>query len=186
MREFGSSSLSLAGSLLIAHPTLLDPNFRKSVLLLSASDAQEGAFGLALNRPAGSTVGELLADPTLGNLAQVPVFVGGPVATDQLIFASFKWHPEAQFLECHHHLVIEEAKDAIRDDNLVVRAFVGYAGWSKGQLEGELAQRAWLVQKSDPTVLDLERCPVLWRDLTSSFGPWYRLAAEAPEDLSRN
>ncbi len=186
MREFGSSSLSLAGSLLIAHPTLLDPNFRKSVLLLSASDAQEGAFALILNRPAGSSVGDLLPDPTLGNLAQIPVFIGGPVATDQLIFASFKWHPESQQLECHHHLVIDEAKAAIHDDNLIVRAFVGYAGWSKGQLEGELAQRAWLIQKPDPTVLELERCPVLWRDLTSTFGPWFRLAAEAPEDLSRN
>jgi putative transcriptional regulator len=186
VREFGSSSLSLAGSLLIAHPTLLDPNFRKSVLLLSASDAHEGSFGLTLNRPAGSTVGDLLADQTLGALAPVPVFIGGPVATDQLIFASFKWHSETQVLECKHHLVIEEAREAVRDDNLTVRAFVGYAGWSKGQLEGELAQRAWLVHKPDASVLELERCPVLWRDLTSTFGPWYRLAAEAPEDLSRN
>src|SRR6266581_878656 len=77
VREFGSSSLSLAGSLLIAHPTLLDPNFRKSVLFLSTNDAQEGSFALTLNRPAGRTVGDLLPDKTLGNLAQIPVFVGG-------------------------------------------------------------------------------------------------------------
>ena len=186
MREFGSSSLSLAGSLLIAHPTLLDPNFRKSVLFLSTNDAQEGSFGLTLNRPAGRTVGDLLPDKTLGQLASIPVFVGGPVGMDQLVFASFQWHATTQVLECHHHLVIDEAKKAAQDDHVIVRAFIGYAGWSKGQLEGELAQRAWLVQKPDPTVLELERCPVLWRDLTSSFGPWFRLAAEAPEDLSRN
>jgi putative transcriptional regulator len=186
VREFGSSSLSLAGSLLIAHPTLLDPNFRKSVLFLSTNDAQEGSFGLTLNRPAGRTVGDLLPDKSLGSLATIPVFVGGPVGIDQLVFASFKWHDTTSILECNHHLVIDEAKQAAHEGHTIVRAFVGYAGWSKGQLEGELAQRAWLVQKPDPTVLDLERCPLLWRDLTSAFGPWFRLAAEAPEDLSRN
>ena len=186
MREFGSSSLSLAGSLLIAHPTLLDPNFRRSVLFLSTNDAQEGSFALVLNRPAGRTVGDLLPDQKLGNLAQIPVFVGGPVAMDQLVFASFHWHSTTQVMECKHHLVIEEAREAAHDENAVVRAYIGYAGWSKGQLEGELAQQSWLVQKPDPTVLDLDRCPGLWRDLTSSFGPWFRLVAEAPEDLSRN
>lgn len=186
MREFGSSSLSLAGALLVAHPTLLDPNFRRSVLFLSTNDPQEGSFGLTLNRPAGRTVGELLADQALGQLAQVAVFVGGPVATDQLIFASFKWHDATNVLECRHHLVIDEAREAVHDDATIVRAFVGYAGWSQGQLENELAQRAWLVQKPDPSVLELERCPHLWRDLTSNFGPWYRLVAEAPEDLSNN
>lgn len=186
MREFGSSSLSLAGSLLIAHPTLLDSNFRKSVLFLSTNDAQEGSFALVLNRPAGRTVGDLLPEQELGNLAQIPVFVGGPVAMDQLVFASFRWHATTQVMECKHHLVIEEAREAAQDDGVIVRAYIGYAGWSKGQLEGELAQQSWLVQKPDPTVLDLERCPGLWRDLTSSFGPWFRLVAEAPEDLSRN
>jgi putative transcriptional regulator len=186
VREFGSSSLSLAGSLLIAHPTLLDPNFRKSVLFLSTNDSQEGSFGLTLNRPAGRTVGELLPEKPLGNLAMVPVFVGGPVSMDQLIFASFRWHSEKQQMECRHHLVIDEAQEALAEESVVVRAFIGYAGWGKGQLESELAQRAWLVQKPDPSILELERCPILWRDITSSFGPWFQLAAEAPEDLSRN
>ena len=186
MREFGSSSLSLSGSLLIAHPTLLDPNFRKSVLFLSTHDPQEGSFGLILNRPSGRVVGELMEDKLLGPLAQVPVFIGGPVATDQLIFASFKWHDITSHLECRHHLVIDEASEAAEEGTAVIRAYIGYAGWSQGQLEGELAQRSWLVQKPEPSVLDLERCPALWREAASSFGPWFRLAAEAPEDLSQN
>ena len=186
VREFAPSPLSLAGSLLIAHPTLLDPNFRKSVLFLSSNDSQEGSFGLALNRPAERTVGDLLPDKSLGSLEQIPVFIGGPVSMDQLIFASFKWNAKGKSMECQHHLVIDEAKEAAHDNKLIVRAFVGYSGWGKGQLEGELAQKAWLIQKPDPTILELERCPGLWRDLTSSFGPWYRLVAEAPEDLSRS
>ena len=186
VREFVSSSLSLTGSLLIAHPSLSDPNFRKSVLFISANDSQDGSFGLTLNRPAGRTVGELLPDRPLGSLGSVPVFLGGPVSSDQLIFAAFKWHEESERLECNHHLVIEEAEKCLRDDSAIVRAFVGYAGWSKGQLEGELAQRAWLMRKAAPEALELDRCPTLWREMTSSFGPWFQLAAEAPEDLSLN
>ncbi len=186
VRETGTSSLTLPGSLLIAHPSLLDPNFRRSVLFLSANDGEEGSFGLTLNRPAGRTVAELLPGKNLGALALVPVFLGGPVATDQLIFASFKWHPESQRMECRHHLLIDEAERSVEEEANVVRAFIGYAGWSKGQLEGELAQRAWLLQKPMRDVLEYEKCPTLWRELTSGFGPWFRLVAEAPEDLSRN
>jgi putative transcriptional regulator len=186
VREFRSSSLGLAGSLLIAHPSLRDPNFSKTVLFLSTNDAQEGSFGLTLNRPAGRTVAELLPDRSLGALGRVPVFIGGPVSTDQLIFASFQWHPQTQTMECRHHLVIEEAERALTEEGGTVRAFVGYAGWSKGQLEGELAQRSWLVQKPEREMLALERCPTLWREITSTFGPWYQIVAEAPDDPARN
>lgn len=62
VREYEPSSLSLAGSLLIAHPALLDPNFKKTVLFLSKHDAEEGAFGLVLNRPAERSVRDLLPD----------------------------------------------------------------------------------------------------------------------------
>ena len=186
MREFGPSSISLTGSLLIAHPGLRDPNFCKTVLFLSTNDADEGSFGLTLNRPSGRTVADLLPGRDLGKLASVPVFLGGPVSTDQLIFASFKWHPQTQRMECRHHLVIDEAEQALAEEAATVRAFVGYAGWSKGQLEGELAQRSWLVQKPEREMLELERCPRLWREITSTFGPWFQLVAEAPDEPGKN
>ena len=186
MREFNPSSISLSGSVLIAHPSLRDPNFAKTVLFLSTNDTEEGSFGLTLNRPAGRTVADLLPGRDLGSLARVPVFLGGPVSTDQLIFASFQWHPQTQRMECRHHLVIDEAEQALADETVTVRAFVGYAGWSKGQLEGELAQRSWLVQKAGREMLALERCPTLWREITSTFGPWFQLVAEAPDEPSKN
>jgi len=186
VREFPSSSLELAGSLLIAHPNLRDPNFCKTVLFLSAHDAHEGSFGLTLNRPAGRTVADLLPDRDLGPLASLPVFLGGPVSEDQLIFASFHWRPESQRIECRHHLVIDEAEQALAEETATVRAFVGYAGWSKGQLENELTQRSWLVQKAEREVLELDRCPTLWREITSTFGPWFQLAAEAPDEPEKN
>ncbi len=186
MLEFSSSSISLTGSLLIAHPSLRDPNFCKTVLFLSANDALEGSFGLTLNRPAGRTVEDLLPDRDLGVLGRVPVFLGGPVSTDQLILASFQWHPQTQRMECRHHLVIDEAEQVLAEETATVRAFVGYAGWSKGQLEGELAQRSWLVQKPEREMLALDRCPTLWREITSTFGPWFQLVAEAPDEPGRN
>jgi len=156
------------------------------VLFISTNDAQEGSFGLIINRPAGRTVAELLPNRDLGALGRVPVFLGGPVATDQLVFASFRWHAETDRLECRPHLVIDEATELLQDETTVVRAFVGYAGWSKGQLEGELAQRTWLVRSAALDLLDLERCPTLWREITITFGPWFQLLAEAPDDTAQN
>ena len=161
---------------------MLDPNFRKAVLFVSTNDAQEGSFGLTINRPAGRTVAEILPAEDLGAVGRVPVFLGGPVSSDQLVFASFRWHEETERMECQHHLVIEEAAKMIADDTVIVRAFVGYAGWSKGQLEGELAQRTWLVRPPTPQMLEVERCPTLWREITSGFGPWFQLLAEAPDE----
>jgi putative transcriptional regulator len=186
VREFGPSPVTLAGSLLIAHPALLDPNFRKTVLLLSTHSDEEGSFALILNRPADRTVGEVLPHQELGPLARVPLFLGGPVSQDQLVFAAFRWRPDSDRLECRHHLMIGDAQEAVEEEDTVVRAFVGYAGWSKGQLEAELAQKAWLVTKPARDVLAIEKCPTLWRELTSGFGPWFKMVAEAPDDPSVN
>jgi putative transcriptional regulator len=186
VREFGSSSLSLAGSLLIAHPSLLDPNFCKTVLILSANDPEEGSFGVVLNRPAGRTVADVLPEQDLGKLGHTPVLVGGPVSSDQLIFAAFRWKRGSKRMECKHHLVIDEAHAALDEENTIVRAFIGYAGWSKGQLEAELAQHAWLVGRPDREIMGIGRTASLWRDTISGFGAWFRLVAEAPEDISRN
>jgi len=91
VRESGKSSLGLAGSLLIAHPNLLDPNFRRSILFISANDPEEGSFGFVINRPTGKMVEDFLPDREQGALERVPVFIGGPVAQDQLTFALFAW-----------------------------------------------------------------------------------------------
>jgi putative transcriptional regulator len=183
MREF-PSSLGLPGSLLIAHPNLSDPNFRRSVLIISASDPQEGSFGLIVNRATEKTVGELLPEHELGLLGELPVFIGGPVSRDQLTFAAFQWVDDG--LRIRTHLLLEEAREIAMEGGGVVRAFLGYAGWSKGQLEAELEQKAWLVQKPDQEILDTERCVDLWPAIMRDQGPWFRLLAAAPDDPSLN
>lgn len=187
MREPASTTPTLAGSFLIAHPSLTDPNFHKSVIMLPDHSAKEGCFGLIINRPTGKVIGDLLNDMPLGHLANIPVLHGGPVQTDQLVLAAFRWHPQTNLLECRHHISLDEAAQLAAAQYHTVRGFVGYSGWTGGQLEGELAQRAWLVRKADlEDVLELDRAPRVWRELTSSFGPWFKLVAEAPDNPSVN
>ena len=68
---------SLAGSLLLAHPILRDPNFRKTAVLMS-THGPDGAMGVVLNRPLGKRLGELKGDFALGPLASTPIFWAGP------------------------------------------------------------------------------------------------------------
>ncbi len=187
MREPDSTTAPLAGSFLISHPGLLDPNFRRTVIILPDHSAKDGSFGFILNRPTGRVVGDLLGNKPLGQLSRVPVLSGGPVGADQLILAAFRWHPQTKKLECRHHIALDEAESLAAKQHHTVRAFAGYAGWSAGQLDAELAQRSWLVRQADvQEVLELSRAPQMWRDLTSGFGPWFRMVAEAPDDPSLN
>jgi putative transcriptional regulator len=183
MRDF-PSSLGLAGSLLIAHPNLMDPNFRRSVLIISASDPHDGSFGLILNRATEKRVADLLPEHELGELGNLPVFVGGPVGRDQLTFAVFEFVNHS--LRVRTHLLLDEARELAAEGPGMVRAFLGYAGWAKGQLEAELEQKAWLVQKPDEEILDVQRCMDLWPTIMREQGPWFRLLAAAPDDPSLN
>ncbi len=141
---------------------------------------------MTLNQPADRTVSELLPDREMGALSGVQVFIGGPVARDQLIFAAFEWNDEEERMECRHHIDVEEAEELVTSSSATVRAFVGYAGWTKGQLEQELAQKAWLLKRPEPRVIESAHCDSLWRDLLATFGPWFRIVGEAPEDPALN
>jgi putative transcriptional regulator len=90
MRKIGGEPpRSFAGSLLIAHPNMLDPNFRRAVLFISMHDPEDGALGVILNRPLDKQVSDLVNEEPPAGLANVPVFLGGPVGRNQLMFAAF-------------------------------------------------------------------------------------------------
>ena len=189
MRKLGDDaafSHSFAGSLLVAHPNMLDPNFRRTVLFISEHDPQGGALGIIINRPLDRQVADLVTDTAPAGLAEVPVFLGGPVGKNQLMFAAFEWE-KGDGLKLNHHIAVEQVSDAARQKNLgIICAFVGYAGWGAGQLESELKQKAWLLQKANRSVLKLDRLPNLWFEIMRSLGPWYKMLAAAPDDPSLN
>jgi putative transcriptional regulator len=181
----GETPQSLAGSLLVAHPNMLDPNFRRTVLFISAHDPNDGALGVIINRPLEKQVADLVTEVPPEGLADVPVFLGGPVGKNQLIFAAFEWQKGAG-LKLNHNIALEEAKEGADQKRNSICAFVGYAGWGAGQLETEMKQKAWIVQKPSRAVLKLDRLPKLWFDIMRGLGPWYKMLAAAPDDPSLN
>jgi len=175
-----------AGSLLLAHPNLLDPNFRRTVILLSAHSAEEGSLGVVVNRPTGQTLGEYDPELSASPLAEVPLFVGGPVATEQLILAAWKWCPEAGTFQLYFGINGEKAKSLLAADaGYQLRGFLGHAGWGEGQLDAELAQGSWVLSGGLPI---LKNAPgqIDWHELLCQERPELRLLADAPDDPSRN
>jgi putative transcriptional regulator len=186
MRNLGDGMpLSLAGSLLVAHPNMLDPNFRRAVLFISAHDAEDGALGVILNRPLDKQVADLVNEPPPEGLGDIPVFLGGPVEKNQLMFAAFEWH-KGEGLKLNHNVGVDEAHQLVDEDPASIRAFVGYAGWSAGQLEAEMEQKAWILQKPTRASLATARLPKLWFEIMRGLGPWYKMLAAAPDDPSLN
>lgn len=185
MRERGKTRKTLAGQLLLAHPTLRDENFRRTVILLSAHDA-DGAMGVVLNRPLGRALGEVSPDFALTALAGLPVYRGGPVETGKLIFVSWQLDEAAGELQLHFGLEPERAFALAGQPGVTLRAFLGYSGWSKGQLENELRQHTWFTAPIEDYNLGAAEGPGLWRMILGSLDPELKLFADEPEDPSRN
>src|SRR5213595_942291 len=101
---------SLAGSLLVAHPNMLDPNFRRTVLFIYEHDSIDGAGGLIINRPLDKQVVDLVSEAQAAGLADVRVFLGGPVGKNQLMFAGFE-SETGDGLKLNPNVGIEEAEE---------------------------------------------------------------------------
>jgi putative transcriptional regulator len=185
-RHDPSAPESLAGTLLLAHPGLRDPNFHRAVVLLSAHDA-EGAMGVVINRPQGRTLGELDPAFAAGELAGVPVFTGGPVEPEHLLLCGWKLHP-GQLARFTLHFGVEPAQAArlVGEEGMVVRAFKGYAGWTSGQLEQELSQGAWTAEIIPDNFMALGEDEALWRGLLATYRHIWRVWADEPPEPGRN
>lgn len=171
------------GSLLVALPTLMDANFRRTILFLSHHDTEDGAVAFILNRPRSETLGDLAAAPS--GTDQVPVFEGGPVERQNLILTRLLWDQEGAHL---HSLVAEDLGE--NEYTADLRAFTGYAGWTAGQLECEISEKSWVVLPATRMlllpVLTVEEGISRWKSLMKDLGPWYHLLSEAPDDLGLN
>src|SRR5207247_9802005 len=100
---------------------------------------------------------ELVSGMPPTGLADVPVFLGGPVGKNQLMFAAVEWQRGAG-LKLNHDITLEESSDSGGQKNLLtVCAFVGYAGWGAGQLETKRKQKACLIHEATPSLLKLDR-----------------------------
>ncbi len=179
---------SLAGKLLLASPTLLEPNFLRTVVLIGVH-SEEGAMGVVLNRPSTVTVAEAVPqlEPAAGALE--PVFVGGPVQPNSIVFlAEFEDPSPAGLLVLGRigfpapDTELEELSDA----TLRGRVFAGYAGWSGGQLDAEVDNGDWIADAAQPDDVFTEVPEELWSTVLTRKGGSYALLARMPLDPSVN
>lgn len=155
-------SLCLANQLLIAMPSLADPNFSQTVALV-CEHTDKGALGIVLNRPLGMKLGEVFDQLHLRSsdeeLCAQAVLRGGPVQTDR----GFVLHRPTErgwdsTLEVSESLHVTTSRDVLsalahgRGPEPVVVA-LGYAGWDAGQLEVEMQQNAWLNAPCDDSIV---------------------------------
>jgi putative transcriptional regulator len=147
------SADSLKGRLLVAEPTMDDPNFARTVVLL-LEHSDEGTLGVVLNRPSETTVGEAL--PGWAPVAATPavVFVGGPVAPTGALALGTVSDGDAMgwntVLGPIGLLDLNQSPEHAAPEVTQARLFAGHAGWGPGQLEGELATGGWFVVDAEP------------------------------------
>jgi putative transcriptional regulator len=178
---------TLQGHLLIASPALFDPNFRRAVVLVAHHDV-DGAIGLVLNRPAETKVSEVV--PELEPLVageEEPVYVGGPVSPEALtVLAEFDDPSEAAAAIVGDVGFVQADSDFEALDTRRARVFAGYAGWSADQLEGELEEGSWIVERARPEDAFADDADALWGDVLRRKGGEYQLIATMPVDPSLN
>ncbi|MBA2460646.1 MAG: YqgE/AlgH family protein [Actinobacteria bacterium] len=177
-----SGPRSLRGCLLVATPTLLDPNFLRAVVLV-AEHGEAGAMGVVLNRPSETSVGDAL--PELASLAGdgEPLFVGGPVAEGSVLALAEVDDPDDAA-----ELVLGDV-GFVQDPDVAVRrgrVFLGYAGWSAGQIEAELRDDSWIVVPAEPDDIFSDEPDELWSRVLRRQGGGLALIASMPLDPSVN
>jgi putative transcriptional regulator len=178
--------MSLQGQLLISSPALLDPNFRRTVILVTHHD-EEGAMGLVLTRPSDLRVADAIPDLADLPWADDPVHVGGPVAPDAMTaLAEFEDVDDAAAPVVGRVGFV--AADATVEDVTILRlrVFAGYAGWGAGQLEAELEEPSWLVVPAEPDDAFAEDPDELWKTAVERKGGRFALLAGMPFDPSLN
>jgi putative transcriptional regulator len=180
---------SLRGKLILASPILRDPNFARTVVLI-AEHTEEGAMGLVLNRPAGTTVAEAVPDLTWLAGEDEPVYVGGPVAeTAVIVLAEFD-RPElaGAIVDGDLGFIGSDADEPERLEGAIRRArvFAGHAGWGPGQLEGELSEEAWIIEPPQREEVFTTEPADLWATVLRRKGHRFALLATMPLDPSLN
>ena len=179
---------NMTGSLLVATPGLIDPNFRRSILFLSHHSSEEGATGFILNRPVSQILADIAPKKVAPGAGKTPLFVGGPVGHENLVLASLQWRdtPTSVAFQTFDMAVAFGNKSIPEEWQPGLRAFIGYAGWTKGQLESEIAQKSWFVIPPTRPLIEMPTPETAWRDLLRGMDPMLKLLADAPDDPSLN
>ncbi|HEX3617031.1 MAG TPA: YqgE/AlgH family protein [Solirubrobacteraceae bacterium] len=179
---------SVRGQLLIAGPTLQDPNFWRTVVLV-VEHSDDGALGLVLNRPSESTVGEAVPELISVTNPEDEVLVGGPVGqTAVIVLADFEDPDEAALIAFDNVGVMAGGGPSDEFGNGVRRArvFAGHSGWGPGQLDGELERGDWILEPAQYGDAFAPEPTELWAVVLERKGGSYALVARMPTDPTLN
>lgn len=163
----------LEGRLLVAMPSLIDPNFSRTVIQVLTHDAESGTIGVIVNRPSILDVVEHL--PLLADVVVDPpvVFIGGPVQREIALTVVRDEFGRPALLE---------GPETTR----ACRVFSGYSGWGPGQLSAEIAEGAWHVTEPGFDDIFSGRPEQLWADVWRRQEGPLRMLATFPTDLRAN
>jgi putative transcriptional regulator len=177
------------GILLIADPFLKDPNFLRTVVFL-CEHRDEGSFGFVLNRKFDHTLDELIEGL---DGYKLPVYYGGPVQLDTIHFlhqypgeipGSLKvmdgiyWGGEFE-------TVMKLIRSGEIDMNKI-RFYIGYSGWSDGQLADEMKEKTWLTVKATRQLVFHKNPAAIWKDSLKHLGGDYEIMVHFPIDPQLN
>lgn len=173
-----------AGKLLIASATLLESNFKRTVLVMCEHN-EEGSIGFILNRPMEFKVSEAVAG---FEEVEEPLHMGGPVQVDTIHFL----HSRGDLLEGSQEVFPGLFWGGDRDElsyllstgvlrSADIRFFLGYAGWSAGQLEKEFEEGAWYTTDASLDTVFSGEYERMWSRTVRSKGGEYQFIANSPE-----
>jgi len=178
-----------SGILLISDPFLKDPNFMRTVVFL-CDHQEQGSFGFVLNRKYENTIDELI--PELAG-HKIPLFYGGPVQMDTIHFL----HQYSEEIPGGQEVMkgiywggdFDKVVDMVRNNEIdenKIRFFIGYSGWSDGQLKNELEEKSWLTVKATRKLVFHRDYKDLWKDSLKQLGGDYEIMINFPIDPQLN
>ena len=174
------------GSLLIANPVLPDPNFSRTVILLCNHDEQ-GSFGLVINRSTQLKAPDLFLNINILKSYNEKIYLGGPVSQSMVFFlcrspsAAGKLDEVCSGVYLGSNLeTLESLYASLENPEQDIRFYLGYSGWSGGQLAEEMEQNSWLVQKANEQFIFLDSESLIWPQAVNSLGEKYQYLTKAP------
>lgn len=178
-----------AGKILIAEPFLKDPNFKRAVVLI-CDNSSEGSIGFVINNEFEHTLSEII--PNLTD-ASWPLYLGGPVETDSLHFLhripslidDSKEVAEGVYWSQDFNTIITLIKEG-KVKQADIRFYLGYSGWSEGQLEMEIKEKTWIIATGEARMVFTDTPEKTWKNVLKEMGGEFSFLANSPMDPQLN
>ena len=179
-----------SGSLLISEPFLGDPNFERTVILICSHDEEEGTFGLVLNRPSNLKLSDVI--DVYNDSFDAELGVGGPVQYNTLHYVhrlpdlpqsvqldeGLYWGGDFELLRTMIGAGLVKTDD--------IKFFLGYSGWTSGQLQEEIDKNVWIVNNEAANKLFNLDSDTLWRSVLRDMGGKFKVLSNYPIDPRLN